>query len=83
VDKLIGRRFLDGDTPLCEHAMVVSGRASFEILQKAIVAGLPMIVAVGAPSSLAVEMAERFGMTLIGFTSAERFNLYTGHHRIC
>ena len=83
VDKLIGRRFLDGDTPLGEHAMVVSGRASFEILQKAIVAGLPMIVAVGAPSSLAVEMAERFGMTLIGFTSPERFNLYTGHHRIC
>jgi len=83
VDKLIGRRFLDGGTPLTEYAMVVSGRASFEILQKAIVAGLPMIVAVGAPSSLAVEMAERFGMTLVGFTSPERFNLYTGHHRIC
>jgi len=82
VDKLIGRRFLDGGTPLADHAMVVSGRASFEILQKALVAGVPAIVAVGAPSSLAVEMAGRFGMTLIGFTSDERFNVYTGADRI-
>ena len=82
VDKLIGRRFLDGKTPLGELGMVVSGRASFEILQKALVAGIPMIVAVGAPSSLAVEMAERFRMTLIGFASSERFNVYTGVGRI-
>jgi FdhD protein len=82
VDKLIGRRFLDGKTPLGELGMVVSGRASFEILQKALVAGIPMIVAVGAPSSLAVEMAERFGMTLIGFASSERFNVYTGEDRV-
>ncbi len=82
VDKLIGRRFLDGKTPLGELGMVVSGRASFEILQKALVAGIPMIVAVGAPSSLAVEMAERFGMTLIGFASSERFNVYAGVDRI-
>jgi FdhD protein len=82
VDKLIGRRFLDGKTPLADHAMVVSGRASFEILQKALVASVPMIVAVGAPSSLAVEMAERFGMTLIGFASRERFNVYTHPGRV-
>ena len=82
VDKLLGRRFLDGKTPLIDEAMVISGRASFEILQKALVAGVAMIVAVGAPSSLAVEMAERFGMTLIGFASRERFNVYTGHQRI-
>jgi len=82
VDKLIGRRFLDGRTPLRNHAMVVSGRASFEILQKALVAGIPAIVAVGAPSSLAVEMAERFGMTLVGFASDERFNIYTGAERL-
>ena len=82
VDKLIGRRFLDGKTPVADHPMVVSGRASFEILQKALVAGVPMIVAVGAPSSLAVEMAERFGMTLIGFASRERFNVYTRPERV-
>ena len=82
VDKLIGRRFLDGETPLDSYAMVVSGRASFEILQKALVAGIPAIVAVGAPSSLAVDLADRFGMTLIGFASEERFNVYTHAERI-
>ncbi len=82
VDKLIGRRFLDGETPLGGLGMVVSGRASFEILQKALVAGIPAIVAVGAPSSLAVEMAGRFGMTLVGFASSERFNVYAGADRI-
>jgi FdhD protein len=82
VDKLLGRSFLDGKTPLADHLMVVSGRASFEILQKALVAGVPVIVAVGAPSSLAVEMAEKFGMTLIGFASRERFNIYAGRQRI-
>lgn len=82
VDKVIGRRMLDGEVSLSTYCMVVSGRASFEILQKALVARLPMIVAVGAPSSLAVDMAERFGMTLVGFASQERFNIYTGSHRI-
>jgi len=82
VDKLLGRRFLDGATPLGDHPMVVSGRASFEIVQKALAAGVPMIVAVGAPSSLAVDLARRFGMTLVGFASRERFNVYCGHDRI-
>jgi len=82
VDKVIGRRMLDGEPSLSTYCMIVSGRASFEILQKALVARLPMIVAVGAPSSLAVDMAERFGMTLVGFASQERFNIYTGRHRI-
>ena len=82
VDKLIGRRFMDGETSLADYAMVVSGRASFEILQKALVAAVPMIVAIGAPSSLAVNLADKFGMTLIGFASAERFNVYSGPGRI-
>jgi FdhD protein len=82
VDKVLGRRFLDGETPLSDEIMVVSGRASFEILQKALVCGVPVLVAVGAPSSLAVEMAERFGMTLIGFASIGRFNVYTGDVRM-
>lgn len=82
VDKLIGRRFLDGETSLAAYAMVVSGRASFEILQKALVAAVPMIVAIGAPSSLAVQLADKFGMTLIGFASDSRFNIYTGRERI-
>jgi FdhD protein len=82
VDKLLGRRFLDGTTPLGDFMMVVSGRASFEILQKALAAGVPGIIAVGAPSSLAVDVARRFGMTLVGFTSPQRFNVYSGSERI-
>jgi FdhD protein len=82
VDKLLGRSFLDGKTPLSDRLMVISGRASFEILQKALAAGVPMIVAIGPPSSLAVDLAERFGMTLIGFASPERFNVYSGSQRM-
>jgi FdhD protein len=82
VDKLIGAQVMQEHTPLSDLVLVVSGRVSFEILQKALAAGLPMIVAVGAPSSLAIEMAERFGMTLVGFTRDERFNVYSGHTRI-
>ncbi len=82
VDKLVGRFFLDAQTPLNQYIMVISGRASFEILQKALVAGVPMIVAVGAPSSLAVDVAREYGMTLVGFASASRFNIYAGGQRI-
>ena len=82
MDKLLGRRFLADDWPLSNYLVLVSGRASFELVQKALVAGVPMLVAVGAPSSLAVELADSFGMTLVGFLSAKRFNLYCHPERI-
>ncbi len=82
VDKLIGRFFLDGQTPLDDRVLVISGRASFEILQKALVAQLPMIVAVGAPSSLAVDLAKRYNLTLVGFASEQRLNIYSAPDRI-
>lgn len=82
VDKLIGGRFLNGTSRLLEYGMIVSGRVSFEIMQKALTAHLPMIVAVGAPSSLAVEMAREYNITLIGFASPTRFNIYAGQTRV-
>ncbi|MEZ4272933.1 MAG: formate dehydrogenase accessory sulfurtransferase FdhD [Myxococcota bacterium] len=82
VDKLIGQQVLQGSNVLTDTIMVVSGRTSFEILQKALSVGVPILVAVGAPSSLAVEMAARFAMTLIGFTRDGRYNIYTGAQRI-
>jgi FdhD protein len=82
VDKLLGRCFLDGETPLGQYAMIVSGRVSFEIMQKALVAGIPLVIAVGAPSSLAIDVAAEYHMTLIGFTSSKRFNLYAGAERV-
>ena len=82
VDKVIGAQFLAGRGPLSDCILVVSGRASFELMQKAIAAGIPMLVAVGAPSSLAVEVAEKFGATLIGFTKPSGFNIYTGVERV-
>jgi FdhD protein len=82
VDKVVGRLFLDGALPASERVLVVSGRASFEIVQKAVAAGFPVLVAVGAPSSLAVELAARFGLTLIGFARNGGFNVYSGQERV-
>ena len=82
VDKLIGEQILKGNIPLSDHLMVVSGRTSFEIMQKAAVASIPIVVAVGAPSSLAIELAQEFNMTLVGFTKSDSFNIYHGAHRI-
>jgi FdhD protein len=82
VDKVIGQSFLESMLPLDNYILTVSGRTSFEIMQKALVARVSVVVAVGAPSSLAVDLAEKFGMTLLGFTSRDSFNVYTGAERV-
>jgi FdhD protein len=82
MDKVVGRAVLDGRMPLHGHVLCVSGRLSFELVQKAAVAGAPVLVGVGAPSSLAVSLAADRGMTLAGFARRGRVNVYTGAERI-
>ena len=82
MDKVVGRALLDGLVPLGERILCVSGRLSFELVQKAAVAGAPILVGVGAPSSLAIELAAERGMTLCGFARRERVNVYTHAERI-
>ncbi|CAA9411663.1 MAG: Sulfur carrier protein FdhD [uncultured Rubrobacteraceae bacterium] len=81
-DKLVGWGLLEGRLPLSENVVMVSGRSSFEILQKCLTAGVPVVCAVSAPSSLAVDVAREFGMTLVGFLRGGRFNVYAGFDRI-
>ena len=82
VDKLLGAEFLADRTPLRNALLLLSGRASFELLQKALMGGVPMVVAVGAPSSLAVQVAKDFDITLIGFLRDNHFNIYHGAEHI-
>jgi FdhD protein len=82
VDKVVGEAVLAGDLPLAERLLQVSGRVSFEIVQKAARAGIPLVSAVSAPSSLAVEAAQHLGMTLVGFARDGRFNIYANPERI-
>ena len=82
MDKVIGRALLDGLVPLSNNALCVSGRLSFELVQKAAVAGAPILVGVGAPSSLAVSLAADRNMTLCGFARGGRVNVYTGPERV-
>jgi FdhD protein len=82
VDKVLGRALLDGKLPLSKRGLLLSGRISFELVQKALAAGIPLIAGIGAPSSLAIDCAMRGNITLIGFLRADRFNVYTGAERL-
>lgn len=81
-DKLVGWALLEGRLPLNDHIVMVSGRSSFEILQKCLAAGAPVVCAISAPSSLAVDVAREFGMTLVGFLRGAKFNVYAGFERV-
>ena len=82
VDKVVGRMLLDGRLPARDAILVVSGRAGYEIVQKSITAGMPLLAAVGAPSSLAVALSREFNQTLVGFLRGERFNVYAAPERL-
>ncbi|MET4075641.1 formate dehydrogenase accessory sulfurtransferase FdhD [Hymenobacter sp. UYCo722] len=82
LDKVIGAALLAGELPLHQHILLVSGRVSFELVQKAAAAGIGILAAVGAPSSLAIQAAESFGMTVLGFVRNERFNIYSHGWRL-
>ncbi|MGX2993640.1 formate dehydrogenase accessory sulfurtransferase FdhD [Streptomyces sp. JNUCC 64] len=82
VDKVIGRALREGRLPLSRHVLLVSGRASFELAQKSVMAGLPVLAAVSAPSSLAVDLADEAGLTLVGFLRGSSMNVYAHEHRI-
>ncbi len=82
LDKLVGWALLENRLPLQNHIVLLSGRASFELLQKSLMAGVPLVCAVSAPSSLAVSVAQSFNLTLLGFLRGERFNIYSGEARI-
>jgi FdhD protein len=82
LDKLVGWALMEGKLPLHEHIVLVSGRVSFELVQKCLAAGVPIVCAISAPSSLAVSLATEFNITLIGFLRGDRFNVYTGSSRI-
>lgn len=82
LDKVVGRALLDGDLPLAGRVLLLSGRVSFELIQKALAAGIPVVAGISAPSSLAVEFARRSGQTLVGFLRERGFNLYAGFQRV-
>lgn len=82
VDKVVGRSLIDGALPASDSILVVSGRAGYEIVQKAISAGIPVLAAVSAPSSLAVALAREFNQTLVGFLRGDRYNVYAGPERL-
>ena len=82
VDKIVGRMLMREALPLSDYLLCVSGRTSFEIVQKAIVAGIPIVAAVSAPSSLAIELAKEYGVTLVGFIRGDSFNIYAHAQRV-
>jgi FdhD protein len=82
VDKLVGAAVTADELPLRQSALLLSGHVSFELMQKAVMAGIPMVIAIGAPSTLAIEVARNFDLTLIGFLRDDHFNVYNGASRV-